>query len=417
MEQDEYRERLAHDVATWQRSGLITAEQERAILSRIGAGEPRLIGALRLGWLVTAVSIVGAIVLAAGVVLLFATNWDEIPGGIRTALPFAGMLAAYGIGYALMERYEMQRIGSAFLLLGALLFQGGLFLLALIYDLPLEQPFSFPVLWLLAALGVLPLAYLFRSRIVLLVAIADGALYVLSAMLDRYPDAPESVSAVLVVAVYGIGLYAVGRLHSTVTTLKHFEDVYVFSGLLTLLALVYVFTFSEPWEEVIDSSVESFAAPPVVYVSIATAAALVAAQLWARRGTIEIYVEEVVQMALLALAAIVATWPDSTVYDVVFNVVFFAVAAAVVVRGYLSADEHYINFGLAAVAVGLLTRYMDLFWSALPGSAFFIVGGVLLLGVALGIERLRRSLINSMDIPDVSDMPPGPSRGTGEAPA
>lgn len=405
MAQDDYRERLAHDVATWQREGLISAEQERAILARIGAGEPRLIGALRLGWLVTAVSIVGAIVLAAGVVLLFATNWNEIPTTVRTGLPFAGMLAAYGIGYVLMERYDMQRVGSAFLLLGALLFQGGLFLLALIYELPLEQPVSTPLLWLLAAAGILPLAYLFKSRIVLLVAIADGAIYVLSAMLDLYPDPPESISAILVVAVFGVALYAIGRLHSMRAWLQQFEEVYAFAGLLVLLGLVYVFTFSEPWEEVIDSSVESFAAPTIVYVAIGATAALVTAQWLVRGRTLETHIETVGQAALLALAAVVATWPDSPAYDTIFNVVFFAVAGAVVVHGYIRADERYINFGLTAVALGLLTRYVDLFWSSLPGSAFFITGGVLLLAVAFGMERLRRGLLQSMITTDAAQPP------------
>ena len=29
MDEQEYRERLAHDIATWTRGGVITAEQER----------------------------------------------------------------------------------------------------------------------------------------------------------------------------------------------------------------------------------------------------------------------------------------------------------------------------------------------------------------------------------------------------
>ena len=104
MEDKSYVERLAHDAAVWQREGLISAEQERAILSRIGAGEPRLIGALRMGSLITAVSLIGALVLSGGILLLFASQWREMPDWFRTAVVLAGMFAAYGAGYKLMYR-------------------------------------------------------------------------------------------------------------------------------------------------------------------------------------------------------------------------------------------------------------------------------------------------------------------------
>ena len=72
------------------------------------------------------------------------------------------------------------------------------------------------------------------------------------------------------------------------------------------------------------------------------------------------------------------------------------VAAGLVTRGFLRGDERYINFGLAVVALGLLTRYVDVFWSMLAGSAFFMVGGLLLLGVAFALERMRRQLLRAM---------------------
>ena len=67
-----------------------------------------------------------------------------------------------------------------------------------------------------------------------------------------------------------------------------------------------------------------------------------------------------------------------------------------VTRGYLRGDERYINAGLLVVAIGLLTRYVDVFWSLLAGSAFFIIGGLLLLAVAFALERMRRGLVRAM---------------------
>ena len=392
MDETEYRERLAHDIAGWAHGGLITAEQERAILARIGAGEPRAVGILRLGWFVTAISVVGALVLAGGVVLLFASQWGELPTWFRTGTIIAGMLASYAAGYALIYRYDMQRVGSALLLLGVLLYEAGLFLLAQIYNMPVDSP----ILLLLAAIGTMPLAYLFESRIVLLIAIANVTGWLITEMVQRYGDSPKTESALLVVAAFGVALYALGHLHELRRATAAFADTYAIAGLLVVLGLVYVFTFDEPWREMIDSGVKSYAAPPEVYVAIAVAGALAFAQAWLRPRELETAIDVAAQTAVLGIAAIVATWPPWTGYAVLFNGVYFAIAIGLVTRGYLRGDERYINLGLLVVGIGLLTRYIDVFWSLLTGSAFFIIGGLLLLGVAFAIERMRRGLIRTM---------------------
>ena len=393
MDEQEYRERLVHDAAIWRREGLISEQQEQALLARSGARAVETMRALRLGWFATAVSIVGAIVLAAGVVLLFASNWNQMPSWFRVGTIFAGVTAAYGLGYALIYRYNMQRVGSALILLGVLLYQAGLFLIAQIYNMPVDNPGP---LLLLGAVGAFPLAYLFGSRIIMLLALADFTLGVVTELISRYPDSPKTQSVLIIIAALGIAFFAIGRLHMLRRDLEHFAEAYVFSGLLVLLGLVYVFTFDEPWSAMIDAGVESYAAPPVVYVSIAIVFVLVAAQWLLRSRDIESNIDTGAQAALLALAAVVATWPGWAGYAIVFNAVYFAVSAGLVTRGYLRGDERYINAGLLVVAIGLLTRYVDVFWSLLAGSAFFIIGGLLLLAVAFALERMRRSLVRAM---------------------
>ncbi|HXK32857.1 MAG TPA: DUF2157 domain-containing protein [Dehalococcoidia bacterium] len=392
MDDQEYRERLARDLAGWRNAGLITADQEREMLARAGAGEARFLRALRLGWLITAVSVVGALVLGAGVILLFASNWEEMPDWSRTALVFGGMMAAYAGGYALIYRYDMQRIGSALLLLGAVLFEAGLFLLAQIYNMPVASP----VLLLLAAIGILPLGYAFGSRIIALAGVVNLTIWAYWELFERYEESPGIFVAFIVLGVLGVAWYAVGRIHGVWQATRRFEEVWVFSGLLVTLSLVYAYTFVEPWETIIEDGVESFAAPPVVYIAILAAGALVAAQAVLRARSVEHVLDISAQAGILVLAAIVATWPAWTGYAVVFNGVFFAVAAGLVTRGYLGGDERYVNAGLLAVGVGVMTRYVDVFWSLLTGSLFFIIGGLLLLAVAFAAERFRRTLLRSM---------------------
>jgi uncharacterized membrane protein len=393
MDDSSYVERLAHDVAVWKRDGLISDEQERAILARIGAGEPRLVGALRMGWLITAVSIIGAIILGAGVVLLFAANWREMPDWFRTVVIFAGMAIAYGGGYLLTYRYGMDRIGGSLLLLGVLLYHAALFLFADIYTLPVTEPWYM----LLAAVGTLPVAYAFGSRIVLLLGIADVVTFAAWWLLARYEDDTEAYAGLVAVGAVGVMLYAIGRLHGLRRALEAFGDIYVLVGALVSLTLVYIFSFDDPWRGIIDEGVESFAAPGIVYVAIAAAAGLVGIQWTLRERDAEVHAEAAILAALLAVAGIVVTWPVWTGYAIVFNGLFFLAAAGIVTRGYLRGDERYVNFGLLLVAIGVLTRYVDVFWSLLATSAFFIIGGVLLLALAFGLERLRRRLISGME--------------------
>jgi uncharacterized membrane protein len=353
--------------------------------------------ALRVGWLITAVSVIGALVLGAGVVLFFASKWEAIPDNARMAMLLAGLVAVYGVAWALIERLEMQRLGSAFLLLGVVLFQASLFLVAQIYNMPVESP----LLFLLGAIGAFPLAYLFGSRIVLLLALAAITTWrVWQATIDVDPGV-EEWSVLVLAGTFGVLLYGIGRLHLLRSgALSRLGDVYVFAGALLTLGIIYCATYTELWDELIYQDAQSYAAPAAVYVAIGIALASVLAQAMLRRRSMLDATDAAVQLVLLIVALVVATWPAWTGYAVVFNGIFFALSAAIVGYGYLNGDERYVNAGLIAVGVGLVSRYFDTFWSLLAGSAFFIVGGVLLLLLAFALERTRRTILAEMNEPN-----------------
>jgi uncharacterized membrane protein len=393
MEERDYRERLARDVPKWRSEGIIDERQEARILARYGAGDHRTVEALRLGWLVTVVSIIGALVLGGGVILMFAANWEEMPDWFRTASVIAGMLVAYGAGYALIFRYDMQRVGSAVLLLGVVLFISGVFLVAQIYNMSVDSTW----LYLIVAAGVLPVAYAFGSRIVLLIGIGAGVSWVIAEIVQRYEDTSKFEASLVIIGVFGIAVYAIGRLHGVRAALVRYGEVYMFAGTLITLSLVYLFTFIGLWDTLIEDGVESYASPAGVYVSIIVAVVLVTAALWVARDERDSAIEAAALLGMLAIAGVVATWPAWTGYALIFNVIFFGAGVGFIARGYTQSDERFVNFGLAIVALGLMTRYVDFFWSMMAGSAFFIIGGVLLLAGAFAAERFRRGLLEAMN--------------------
>ena len=71
-------------------------------------------------------------------------------------LVFLDTTAAYGVGYWLQFRFRLvPRVGAALILLGAILFQAGVFLLAQICNMRLDSPIAL----LLGAVGIVRLAY------------------------------------------------------------------------------------------------------------------------------------------------------------------------------------------------------------------------------------------------------------------
>jgi len=83
-------------------------------------------------------------------------------------------------------------------------------------------------------------------------------------------------------------------------------------------------------------------------------------------------------------------------WAIVFNVLFAAVALGIIYVGFLSDETWLVNAGVAFVAVDLVARYFDVFWSALPRSVGMIGAGLLVLGIAYVLERQRKRLLERM---------------------
>ena len=397
-EEQEFRARLAVEMQGWQREGLVSGEQAAAILARYNtpASAAR---ALRLGPVAGFVAVLGAIALGAGVVLFFAANWTVLPAWFKVLLVFSGTAAAYAGGYSLSIRTRlMPRVGGALLLLGALLYQAGLFLLAQIYHMPTDNP----TLFLLGALGVLPLAYAISSRPALVLGLGMGLIWVAWQIAERLDGAFAAFAVGLTYLLIGVIIYAGGPLHRYLRVQPSFSAVYEIFGLAMVLALGYWHSFGWWWEEVHRQIVDHpervqraplwFAGVAVLALSAALALLLrpMPGERWAREQVVEVAVLALTT-AIATLAAFVPDLPD--VYPLLFNLLFFGTAILVVVKGYWLGQPRFINIGIPFLAVGLLTRYVDTFWSLLPRSAFWITGGVLLLLVAAAMERLRQRLL------------------------
>lgn len=405
MANDAFISRLGDEVGQWQADGLITDEQAAAILERYATAEAEgaepaepADGTAIGNRVVSVIAIMGATLIGLGIIAFIAANWSEIPTLAKLALMVVGTPVIYIAGWMLSYRFGYSRIGTAVILLGAIAFGASIHLVAQTYHVPVNHPNLVP-LWFV---GVIPLAYVIRSRALLGLSII---LFLASAGFRAQEwllDLEEGV--VFMVPLYltlGAMLFAAGRLQARFEYTRSFARLLDISGLLAVAASIYVMSFSFFWGE-LDWLEPEFAALSfeywlVVAVSGLGAAAAVGVIIWRNAGRpSEQALWEAV--ALVAMGLIAAAMWLGLVFGAewlwwVFNLVMLAGILAMIAAGYRWNRAYLINLAVPIFAIALFTRYFEFGLPLLGQSVVFIVAGVILLAGGFGLEYLRRRLV------------------------
>jgi uncharacterized membrane protein len=104
----------------------------------------------------------------------------------------------------------------------------------------------------------------------------------------------------------------------------------------------------------------------------------------------------VLGLVLVTMCLALLAGGEGDLYALLFNLLFAAVALGSIYAGYLSDEAWLVNVGVVLVAVDLIARYFDVFWSALPRSVGMIGAGLLVLGIAYVLERQRQRVLEKM---------------------
>jgi uncharacterized membrane protein len=383
---------IAQETERWVAEGLISAEQGERIRARYretSSGERR-------GNVVVALSIVGAVVLGLGVILFFAANWSEIPTALRLALLVGALVGSYLAGWFLAERRGSHpRVGEALYLVGGIQFGATLFLTGQMYDVDAHEPLAF-LLW---AAGAASTGAVLRSRPLAALAILTFGAWLFAELASA--DGDEGALYIPVLgALYGPALYAFG------TAARRQLEPLGFAGPMRLLggALTAAATFVLTLRFVHDEAGDSAARiddPVVLAAAIGLGAAVLAgsALLAGLGGRRSAPWEALTLVAVAGLALLAVTVPESgaggaVVYPLLFNLLMAVVAVGAIVVGYANEEVWLVNLGIAFVALDLVARYLDVFWNLMPRSLVFIGFGLLLLALALVLERQRSRLVD-----------------------
>jgi len=403
-----FARKLREEIEIWEREGLVSPILRDRILAYYQM-KARFGGPLATGKLITVLSVLGSVLAGVGVILFVAANWSAIPVWGKLAVIFIPMAACYVLGYLLRyERGDFPRVGAGFILLGAILFGAGIFLVAQIYHLSVHFA-NGPLVW---GLGVLPLAYLLRfktllslSLIVLLVWLGmETHSWLSPEAFESFGWVPADSKFISLFFMAGLALWGLGLMHRGYEGLRRISGPYIVLGMLCTFGTGFLFTF--------DLYGRNFGTPVLWPFYLALSALFLLAVLGIALSSEKPlgWIWEVIFLIVLLglvlyLTFLFAGLPGKAHRDFVLsaNLIFALAVLIVLFLGYLREFPIYVNIALLFFVLDLVVRYFDFFWELLPRSFFFIIGGLVLLTGGVLLERKRRKILGSFRKPQDED--------------
>ena len=392
---------LRREVEEWQQDGTISAEQGQAILARYPADSVGYEAARRRQGLVVGLSILGAVLVGLGIITFFAANWDEIARSVKLGALIAGVVLSYGAGFFLWQRLGYTAVGIALVLLGCIIYGAGVHLIGQIYHVPVDHP-NLTAFWFL---GVLPLAYVTRSKPVMFLSIV---LFLVAAgfrlphwLRDVYDADAVILASVMYLALAAL-IYAIGKAKSLFDGWEPIGGLFRAIGLVVGFGALYLLTFHDLIDEAGRIDGVDYRYWSLTYAASVIAVVTMAGLEWwrVRRGATSVVEPfEIATVVLLltashALVRVPVGWEP--LYPIVLNALFAVTALGLMVSGYLQGREGRINLALALIALFVISRYFEYSTTLFDRSLVFVGAGVILLAGGFLLERGRRRMLDAM---------------------
>ena len=436
---------LLGEIPGWVDEGLVSREAADTLAGRYldaaaASGRAKL---------VYVIGIFAAVLLGTGVILFFASNWDAISRFGKLVIICFAVAGAYFAGYELKYVLGYGIIGEAVILLGAILFGAGIYLTAQAFHISAEFP-NGTLLWML---GLVPLCVLTRSKPMLALITVLFSVWIIweiasANRLDYSPVVVKSIAGFFILGgivymVYSFGgkanaalmvpaapvlltvfqtsllgktagysegyvflsilsffmaLGVLGALHRYREKWPPFGNLYQFMAMLAASGMIYVLTFGDASEEMIEGIFS--VVPAIIGIIFLLAAVFNSAKILGKAldgGETSRVADVYIYLGLSAfvfLMYFVFRMPHSEgLISFISNIVLFGFAISLIFAGYRGGFPRLINLGIFVFGVDVITRYFDLFWDIMPRSLFFMAGGAILLAGGIWLEKSRKKWI------------------------
>ena len=358
---------------------------------------------------------------ARGVIETASSTGDGV--SVLVLLIMSVFFAAFGIGYWLRYRRGYRRVGISVLFLAALLYGAAIHLVAQAYDIPVDHPNLF-LFWFL---GVLPLAYVTRSQLILFLGIilflATVNVRIQSWGMDNvfnpfdiYNGYDTYYLAYPLYLVLGLMLYSLGRVQARFVQTRSYARAYDILGVATIfwpLGLLGTYSFFDgAFVYDLDRRFDLGAIAVGFWVTLLGATALVAVAFAAamytetrhrRHFSRTLAYEGAAALLLLLAGYLVVFLPvkGETLYPFLFNFLLFLGIVGLIFAGYFRGEEALINIALILLGVAVIIRYLEFMFpliidaqrpilaSILAVIILLVVGVPLYLGRRWGFRRMR----------------------------
>ena len=387
------------DVQKLHEAGLITDEQRQKIIEHFQLKED---GG---GKFLAIVSLIGAVLIAAGITLLIAAHWNDIPRGVKIATGLLLMLGFHGGGWWLREvQSKFRKTGEALHLVGACLFLANIALIGQIYNIVSRPPNAFLLWWV----GIAALPWLLRSKAQhVLLLIAFGIWFGFEVNQRGGFIYCESQRQILLYALLGLAYLGAGYCLRR-TPFSEFADVTEKLGLFAFLIFVYPLTWKDffgGWE---NSEIRQWFFPALGVLALLPLAAglknLTALTRQWRWTWFAAQLGMVVFMATVWFGCWQLDhtgesrryfWGESWSY-LVGSLALFIFCLMQIQIGIQERSQFLVNLGVTFIALDILAAYCDLFGSMARTGVMFLISGIFLIVFGVYLEKKRRALMKQI---------------------
>ena len=395
------------DIQKLHGAGFITGEQRQKIIEHFKLKEDG-------GNFLAIVSIIGAVLIAAGITLLIAAHWNEIPRGVKIATGLLLMLGFHAGGWWLSTlrsspatedgrevHGKYRKTGEALHLIGSGLFLANIALIGQIYNIVSRPPNAFLLWWL----GIAALPWLLRSKAQhILLLLAFGIWFGLEVN-ERtgWIYCGNDERKLLLYSLLGLIYLGAGWLLRR-GAFADFAPPTEKLGLLAFLVFFFPLTLKDgfDWR---SGDINNWIFPALGLLAIILSAigmknlrSLTTQWRWTWFA------------ALFGMMIFMATawfglwrtdfgggprylyWGGSWIY-LVATLALFVFCLLQIQVGLQERSEFMINLGVVFIALDIIAAYFSLFGSMARTGLMFLISGIFLIVFGVYLEKKRRKLM------------------------
>ena len=399
------------DIQKLHDAGLITDEQRQKIIGHFKLKEDSG------GNFLAIISIIGAVLIAAGIALLISAHWNEIPRGVKIVGGLALMLGAHAGGWWLSTLRsspatedgrevpgKYRKTGEALQLIGSCLFLANIALIGQIYNIVSRPPNALLLWWL----GIAALPWLLRSKAQhVLLLLAFGIWFGFEVNERDSWIYCESERQVLLYSLLGLAYLGAGYC-LRVTKFFEFAGVTEKLGLLAFLIFVYPLTWKDFFGDWGNSEIHQWVFPALgAFALLLLAAGFRNLTGLARQWRWTWFAALFGMMIFMATVwfgcwqlnhAAVARyfyWGESWNY-LIATLALFVFCLLQIQVGLQERSPFLVNLGVVFIALDIIAAYCDLLGSMARTGLMFVASGVFLILFGVYLEKKRRTLMKQI---------------------